>query len=82
MRSFKGGEHYVEIVHVDEWSGKKMSLSLFVCFSRKKGIGLSTYNIKDPSINIANPSQISIHIYQVKLLSRIINRDLVFDMNQ
>ena len=36
MRSFKGGEHYVEIVHVDEWSGKKMSLSLFVYFSRKK----------------------------------------------
>ena len=60
----------------------KKCLSLFVCFSRKKGIGLSTYNIKDPSINIANPSQISIHIYQVKLLSRIINRDLVFDMNQ
>ena len=59
MRSFKGGEHYVEIVHVDEWSGKKMSLSLFVCFSRKKGIGLSTYNIKDPSIHIA---QVFIHI--------------------
>ena len=54
----------MEIVHVDEWSGKKMSLSLFVCFSRKKGIGLSTYNIKDPSITIANPSQISRHIFK------------------
>ena len=36
MRSFKGGEHYVEIVHVDEWSGKKC-LSL-VCFSRKRAL--------------------------------------------
>ena len=54
MRSFKGGEHYVEIVHVDEWSGKKMSLSLFVYFSRKRALALV-----DPSIHIA---QVFIHI--------------------
>ena len=46
MRSFKGGEHYVEIVHVDEWWNKKMSLHphpmCVLLVKRRKGIGLNS----------------------------------------
>lgn len=49
MRSFKGGEHYVEIVHVDEWSGKKMSLSLSSCvLAEKRALALVLTTSKTP----------------------------------